>query len=153
MWNESKEELHALGKDVFTYYGLGCRNVTKLYLPEGYDLNNLFEAFFDFQYVVDNKKYANNYDYHKAVFLMERYDVIENGFLLVKQDEGIHSPVGTLFYEPYSDLKLLENKLSTMSADIQCRTGVGGMALGQAQSPNLWDYADGVDTLDFLLKI
>lgn len=150
---ESEEQLRSLSEDIFAYYGLGCRNITKVYLPEGYDLNNLFKAFFEFQYVVDNNKYANNYDYHKALFLMEQYDVLENGFILLRKDNSIHSPIGTLNYEYYSDKEGLENELVAMKEEIQCVVSSDKIPFGKAQSPELWEYADNIDTLEFLLNL
>jgi hypothetical protein len=150
---ETKEDIKNLGHDIFDFYGLGCRNVTKLYLPEGMDLNRVFEGIFDFQNIVHNKKYGNNYDYHKAVFLLERYDVLENGFILFKQDKSIHSPIGTMFYDYYSDKDQLSKEIDAMKLDIQCIVGRDYLPYGTAQSPALWDYADGVDTMDFLTKL
>jgi hypothetical protein len=150
---ETKEDIKNLGHDIFDFYGLGCRNVTKLYLPEGMDLNRVFEGIFDFQNIVHNKKYGNNYDYHKAVFLLERYDVLENGFILFKQDKSIHSPIGSMFYEYYKDINLLSKEIDAMKLDIQCIVGKSYLPYGSAQSPALLDYADGVDTMDFLTKL
>ena len=149
----SQEELAEIGHDIFDYYGLGCRNVTKLYLPEGYDLNNVFGAIFPWQNVTDNKKYGNNYDYHKAVFLMEQYDVIENGFILFKQDDALISPIGTLYYDYYSNKESVESILEERKDQIQCVVGKNRIPFGQAQHPKLWDYADGVDTLAFLANL
>jgi len=150
---ESEEELKGIGEDVFAYYGLGCRNVTKLYIPEGYDLDNVFKVLFPYQYVTDNNKYGNNYDYHKAIFLMEQFDVIENGFLLMKNDKSLTSPIGTLFYEYYTSLEDIKARLAAQSEDIQCVVGRENIAFGKAQTPELWDYADGVDTMHFLSKL
>lgn len=151
--NETEEQLGSLAEDVFAYYGLGCRNITKVYVPKGYDLNNLFKAFFPYQYVVDNNKYANNYDYHKAVFLMEKYDIIENGFLLVREDKSIHSPIGSLNYEYYEDLQTIEKEIDGFTDELQCVVGSDKIPFGNAQSPKLWDYADNVDTIEFLLGL
>jgi hypothetical protein len=151
--SESEDELKALADDIFAYYGLGCRNVTKLYLPKGYDLNKVFGGLFHYKHVTDNNKYGNNYDYHKAVFLMEQYDVLENGFILVKQDTGLTSPIGTLFFDSYEDKNQLYASLDTISDQIQCIVGSDRIPFGQAQHPQLWDYADGVDTVQFLLDL
>lgn len=152
--SESEDELAALAKDIFTYYGLGCRNVTKVFLPKGYDLDRLFKAFFPYQDIVNHNKYANNYDYNKAVYLLNKIELIENGFILLKEDEGLHSPVGVLFYEYYEELDQLKKKLEASADDIQAITSKLGEAshlpFGKAQKPELWDYADGVDTLAFL---
>jgi len=150
---ESEEELAGLANDVFAFYGLGCRNVTKVFLPKGYNLDNLFKAFFPFQYVADNNKYANNYDYHKAVFMMEQYDLIENGFLIMKEDQSLHSPIGTLYYEFYSDNKSIEEHVGKFQDDIQCVVSRKSIPFGKAQKPELWDYADNVDTIEFLIGL
>jgi hypothetical protein len=151
--NETDEELVALGKDIFTYYGLGCRNVTKLYLPEGYELNKIFTGIYPYQEVVNNKKYGNNYDYNKAVFLLERYDVLENGFILFKEDEGLHSPLGTMYYQYYTDRNSLIDDLLSRKDELQCIVGEGYIPFGCAQQPSLNDYADGVDTMMFLQSL
>lgn len=151
--SESEEELKALADDIFAYYGLGCRNVTKLYLPKGYDLNNIFGALFHYKNVTDNKKYGNNYDYHQAVFLLEQYDILENGFILLKQDAGLTSPIGTLYYDSYEDKDALYENLNTISNQIQCIVASDKVPFGEAQNPQLWDYADGVDTMQFILGL
>ena len=150
---ESEEDLAGLANDVFAYYGLGCRNVTKVFLPKGYDLDNLFKAFFPFQYVSENNKYANNYDYHKAVFMMEQYDLLENGFLIMKEDQSLHSPIGTLYYEYYSDANSIQEHLKQFDENIQCVVSKKDIPFGKAQNPELWDYADNIDTIEFLLGL
>jgi hypothetical protein len=161
--SETHSELQALGSDVFRYYGLGCRSVTKLMLPRGFDLDRLFGAWVDWGFVAQNNKYANNYDYHKAVWLLNQEQLLENGFLLMKEDEGWMSPVGTLFYEWYDDLKSVSSKLNESAGQLQCVStrlpaselaeNVPCVSLGQTQNPSPWDYADGVDTLNFLLAL
>ena len=154
--NETEDQLSFLADDVFMYFGLGCRNVTKLYLPEAYDLNKLFKAFFRYKEHINHNKYANNYDYNKVVYLLNQTELLENGFIVLKEDKGLHSPVGVLFYEYYSDLMTLLAKNKEEREQIQCL--VGSVALpdmvpfGRAQQPDLWNYADNVDTLSFLLK-
>jgi len=151
--SESEEDLQGLANDVFAFYGLGCRNVTKVFLPKGYDLDNLFKAFFPFQYVSENNKYANNYDYHKAVFMMEQYDLLENGFLIMKEDQSLHSPIGTLYYEYYSDVNSIQEHLKQFDENIQCVVSKKDIPFGKAQNPELWDYADNIDTMEFLLDL
>lgn len=154
--NESEEELKALGEDIFRYFGLGCRNVAKLYVPNDYNFDNLFKAVYDYNYLLDNNKYTNNYDYNKAVYLMSLYNLTENGFLMLKEDPSYTSPIATLFYEKYTDLEVLAEKLAADKDKIQVIVSNGSIKnsipFGQTQKPQLWDYADGVDTLDFLLK-
>lgn len=152
--NESKEELQALGEDIFRYYGLGCRNVSKLYVPENYDFNPFFEAIYDWNHLLNHNKYTNNYDYNKAVYLMSQFKLLENGFLILKNDKSFGSPIGTLFYEEYSDLESLKNELQQQKEAIQCVVSGGiienEIGFGKTQQPKLWDYADGIDTLKFL---
>ncbi|WP_435625577.1 acyl-CoA reductase [Flagellimonas sp.] len=154
---EGQEELQALGEDIFRYYGLGCRNVSKLYVPEGYDFDNFYKAIFNFQEIIHQNKYANNYDYNKAVYLMSEIKVLDNGFLVLKEDEGFSSPIACLFYEFYADTSTLKNTLANQSEHIQCIVSQEGfeneIPFGQTQTPALNDYADGVDTMEFLLSL
>lgn len=151
--DETKEELTKLADDVFLYYGLGCRNVTKLFVPKGYDLDLVFGAFFNHEYVAINNKYANNYDYYKAVYLMEQQEMIENGFLLMKEDESLHSPIGMLFYEYYDSKDTIAQFLVENEQQIQCVVAKDQVPFGHSQQPQLWDYADNIDVIEFLLKL
>ena len=147
---ESAMELKGLADDVFAYFGLGCRNVSKLFLPKGYDLNKLFEAFFPYSHVVEHKKYGNNYDYNKAIFLMGSNKLIENGFLLMKEDKSLLSPTAMLYYEYYDDIETVEQFVEENAEQLQCVVSKKDIPFGNTQQPNLWDYADGVDTIEFL---
>ncbi len=153
---ETKEQLSALGEDIFTYYGLGCRSVSKIYVPKGYDFDLLFNALYPFKNVIEQHKYANNYDYNKAVYLMSLYKVLENGFLMLKEDKSYASPIATVFYEYYDSLEVLKDRLDSDKDLIQCIVANGVLAneipFGTTQKPSLGDYADNVDTVDFLLK-
>ena len=151
--SESEEELKGLANDVFQYFGLGCRSISKVFLPKDYDLNLLFNAFYGQKEVIDNKKYANNYDYNKAVYLMGQHDIIENGFLIMKQETALKSPVSVLHYEFYDDLELVHRLIADYQEKIQCVTGRGFITFGKAQYPALDDYADGVDTMAFLQSL
>ncbi|MBT8209066.1 MAG: acyl-CoA reductase, partial [Eudoraea sp.] len=154
--NETKESLIALGQDVFQYYGLGCRSVSKIFVPEGYSFEILFEAFEKYRDLIEERKYHNNYDYNKAVYLMSEFPFLDNGFLLLKEDPGYASPIGTLFYEYYQDLKTIKTRLESDQDKIQCIvTGEvlpDAITFGNTQYPELSDYADGRDTVEFLLK-
>ena len=150
---ESLEERKALASDIFLYFGLGCRNVTKLFLPRGFDLDRIFKGFFKMKDVIQNNKYANNYDYHKSIFLLENFKILENGFLILKEDDSLFSPIGTLYYEYYDDLNNVEKTVLEQKSQIQCRVGVNGIPFGDAQNPQLWDYADQVDTIGFLNEL
>lgn len=159
--NESKEELNSLGNDIFDYYGLGCRNVSKLYVPEGYDFKSFFEAIESFKDVINHHKYNNNYDYNKSVFLVNLEPHLDNGFLLLrKAPDSFSSPLATLYYEEYKDLSTLEKTLETRTDEIQCITGKTTLKLpaqqvgfGDSQKPRLWDYADNINTIQFLLAL
>ena len=151
--SESAMELQGLANDVFAYFGLGCRNVSKLFLPKGFDLDNLFKAFYPYSDVVNHKKYGNNYDYNKAIFLMGSNDLIENGFLLMKEDKSLLSPVAMLYYEFYNDMHTVEQFVEENAEQLQCVVSKKDIAFGNTQKPNLWDYADGVDTVEFLREL
>ncbi|HLP11512.1 MAG TPA: acyl-CoA reductase [Flavobacteriales bacterium] len=151
--HESAEDLKALGHDIFDFYGLGCRNVTKIYVPEGYNLDKFFGGIFDFKDIIHHKKYANNYDYHKAIYLMNRDSLIENGFLLLKEDKSLFSPVGVLHYEYYDDVKKIEAALALKSDELQCVVDNKQVLFGQTQQPGISDYADGIDTMKFIQSL
>ena len=154
---ETKEDLQKLGEDIFRYYGLGCRNVSKLYVPENYDFDSFFKAIYEWNPLINQNKYANNYDYNKAVYLMSEFKLLDNGFLILKEDESFGSPIASLFYETYSNPKELEEVLEKNSDNIQCivkkDSNKNEVTFGQTQKPELWDYADNVDTIEFLSKI
>lgn len=155
--NESGEDLKKLSEDIFRYYGLGCRNVSKLFVPKGYDFNAFFKAIYHWHPIIDKLKYANNYDYNKAVYLMSEFDILENGFLMIKEDESLASPIATVFYEYYESLDDLKETLNNKKDQIQCIVSNGftetEIAFGKTQKPELWDYADNVDSVEFLLSI
>jgi hypothetical protein len=155
--NESEADLTKLSDDVFTYFGLGCRSVSKLYVPKNYDFNNFFNGMYVKKDMINNAKYANNYDYNKAVYLMSEFDLLENGFLMIKEDESYSSPIATIFYEYYDNEIDLKIKLHQDREKIQCIVSKNfiesEIAFGDTQNPQLWDYADGINTLDFLSKI
>ncbi len=154
--NETEEQLKALSEDIFRYYGLGCRNVSKLFVPKDYCFDDFFKAMYDWHPIINQAKYANNYDYNKAVYLMSEFDMLENGFLMIKEDESYASPIATLFYEYYDSVEVLKKKLKTDKEKIQCIVSNGfidtEIQFGQTQIPQLWDYADGVDIIAFLIK-
>lgn len=155
--NESENDLKNLSNDIFRYYGLGCRSVSKIYVPKNYDFDMLFKAVYKWNPVINIRKYLNNYDYNKAVYIMSEFDIIENGFLMLKEDRRLSSPIATLFYEYYDNVSELKSKLKAISSEIQCIVANGfnskEIKFGSTQSPALKDYADGIDTVDFLLKI
>ena len=154
---ETREQLVALGEDIFRYFGLGCRNVSKLFVPKGYSFEAFFDAIFEYQDIIHYEKYANNYDYNKAVFLMSNFKLLDNGFLTIKEDSSYASPISSVFYEFYENLDDLQIQLTSETEQIQCIVSNNlvkdSIDFGQTQRPNLWDYADNVDTISFLLTI
>lgn len=156
--NETAADFVNLGKDIFQYFGLGCRNVSKLYVPKDYIFNLFFESILDdYQEVVNNNKYANNYDYNKAVYLLGNNQLLDNNFVMLKEDKSLSSPVAVVHYEYYNSIEELKITLSELKENIQCVVSnakeLNTFKLGQAQQPELWDYADGVDTMEFLLGL
>lgn len=155
---ETPEQLTALGEDIFRYYGLGCRSVSKLYVPKGYDFDLFFGAIYEYKAIIDHDKYANNYDYNKAVYMMNDIPMLENGFLVLKEDEKEASPVSFLFYEYYSDMDGLGKRLTEKEEELQCVVATKPIVdftvePGKTQSPSLSDYADRVDTMAFLAEL
>jgi hypothetical protein len=152
---ETHEELEALGEDIFRYFGLGCRNVSKLFVPKGYTFDAFFQAIFKYQEVIHYEKYANNYDYNKAVFLMSNFKLLDNGFLTLKEDPSYASPISSVFYEFYENIDDLQTRLEKDTEQIQCIVSKdliqNSISFGQTQNPQLWDYADNIDTITFLL--
>ena len=155
--DETSAELKNLSEDVFRYYGLGCRNVSKLFVPKGYKFDAFFEAIYHWHPIVEKAKYANNYDYNKAVYLMSEFDMLENGFFMIKEDESYASPIATLFYEYYENFSELKETLEAKKEQIQCVVSSGfiknEIAFGATQKPQLWDYADDIDSIKFLSSI
>ncbi len=156
--HEETEDLKALGDDIFRYYGLGCRNVSKLFVPEGYTFDKFYEANEDRKAILDHHKYNNNYDYNKSILLVNREPHFDNGFLLLRPSQQLVSPISVLFYETFTSITHLREKLSEEKEKIQCIVSAhgwfeGSTPYGNAQCPMLWDYADGVDTVDFLQKL
>jgi len=151
--NETKEELKNLGKDVFQYFGLGCRNVSKICIPAGYSLDVFFESMIDFSFVVNNKKYGNNYDYHRAIYLLESVAFLDNNFLMLRESLELYSPVATLFYQFYKSESEVNQYLETKRDHIQCIIGKNFIPFGYSQQPVISDFADNVNTLEFLVNL
>ena len=150
---ETDEDLKRLAKDIFLYFGLGCRNVSKLYLPSGYDTDKLFNAFFDYKDVINHLKYSNNYDYNKTVYLMNSEKLLDNGFVLLKEDKSIQSPVATVFFEYYNNRSELNDFIEENKVLFQCIVSKDDIEFGQTQFPKINDYSDQIDTIEFLLSI
>ncbi len=151
--NETEEELTAFANDVFLYFGKGCRNVTKVLVPTDYDLDKLFNSFFPYKDIIHHHKYANNYDYHKAIYMMNQTSIIENGFLMMIENDTLHSPLSILNYQYYGNKKETLAYIETYKEEIQCIVGTDYVPFGKAQMPEADDYADGEDTMKFLLSL
>jgi hypothetical protein len=150
---ETGEELAALGEDIFRYFGLGCRNVSKLYVPVDYDLDHVFRAIFPWKDIVNHNKYGNNFDYYRALWMLDLAPFLENGFVVLKEEKALASPVASVFYERYASEAEVEQALAAQADHIQCVVGHGHVPFGSAQSPGPGEYADGVDTMRFLLDL
>ncbi len=154
---ETHEELVALGEDIFRYYGLGCRNVSKIYIPAGYNFEPFFKAMYTYGDIIHQHKYANNYDYNKAVYLMSDFKILDNEFLILKEEEALSSPISVLFYSYYGSEENLHKELDALKDQIQCVVSNqykdGHVGFGETQKPRLNDYADGIDTMEFLLRL
>ncbi|MFT4092508.1 MAG: acyl-CoA reductase [Niabella sp.] len=150
--DETEKELKALADDVFQFFGRGCRNITKLYVPENYDFIPLIEIFKKYDYLADHHKYKNNYDYNLALHILNNKRYMSTAALLFVEDSNLFSPVSQLNYEQYTHVQAIEEKLKT-SEEVQCIVGKRFVPFGQAQCPSINDYADGVDVMKWLLEL
>ena len=155
---ENKEDLLHLGNDILQYFGLGCRNVSKLFVPDQYDFSSFYEAIQPLHDVIYMSKYVNNYDYNKSIYLVNREDFKDNGFLLLKPDQAFVSPLSVVYYEHYQSEHDLIEKLKMNESKVQVTVSkeaffANSLAFGDSQKPNLWDYADNVDTVEFLIGL
>ena len=154
--DETPEQISALGTDIFSYFGLGCRNVSKIYVPLGYDVTILLAGWESFQDIIHHHKYCNNYDYQKSILLVSLTTFLDNGFLLLQQSDKLFSPLALIYYEYYKSTQDLADTLQSSAEKIQCvveeREG-SEFKFGQAQFPTLGNYADQIDTLKFLTTL
>jgi hypothetical protein len=150
--DETETELKDLGTDIFSYFGLGCRNVSKIYIPEEYDIESITKNWNSYSGIINHSKYANNYDFNKAVYIVNKEKFYDTGYLLLKEDSRLTSPVSVLHYEFYKSQSAVKQQTEELHDRIQCVVGKHNIPFGKAQSPHLWDYADGKDTIEFLLK-
>jgi len=155
---ESQDELIELGHDIFSYFGLGCRNVSKLFLPAGYDIKKLLPYFEFYNQVVNHNKYGNNYFYNRSILLVNQTQHLDNGFALFQESEKLVSPISVIYYEYYEHIDGLINHLKNMDDKIQCYVTkepdmLNGIPFGKAQMPEIWDFADNIDTMKFLTDI
>lgn len=156
--DETTEELQLLAKDIFQYFGLGCRNVTRLFIPQDFVIDRLFENFLNYQDIINHNKYANNYEYNRAVYLLNQEKFWDNNFVMMKEDEKLFSPLSVINFSRYSSLGEVKNFIAENEENIQCvvakeELGLNSVKLGEAQNPGLDVYADNVDTMKFLSVI
>ena len=154
---ETPEELHALGQDIFSYFGLGCRNVSKIYVPHGYQFDVLLEALHEYREIIHHDKYKNNFDYNFTLLIMNGKPHLNNGCLLLKEDPSLQARIASVHYEYYDELHHLDALLAEKRNEIQCVVGkinIQGfdvLPFGKSQEPTLNDYPDGVDVMQFLM--
>ncbi|MBL7850998.1 MAG: acyl-CoA reductase [Cyclobacteriaceae bacterium] len=156
--DEPESEIHRLGEDIFTYYGLGCRNVSCVFIPHELDKQFLLERLAGFSAVMDNHKYENNYTYQKSILMLNQEKFFDNGFLLMRESDSLVSPIAVLHYQVYRDLDDLRQRIRASRQNLQVVVSAqgwfeGSLPFGTAQYPLVDDYADGVDTLKFLCSI
>jgi len=156
--DENAGDVRKLADDIFLYFGMGCRSVSKIFLPERFNIPGMLDNFNSYSYLYNHNKYANNYDYYKAVYLVNQIKHLDTGFLLLKEDQGYSSPVGVVYYEYYNSLAELKSRLKSDEQQIQCIVGQTGLpfkttGVGLSQRPGLNDYSDNIDTLKFLLNL
>jgi len=157
--DESAEELQRLSEDVFRYFGLGCRNVSKIYIPRQYDFNPLLEALHEHREIILHTKYKNNFDYNYALYILNKTTHLANGCIILTESQSLQSRIAGLHYEYYDNLEQIEAEIETRAEEIQCVVAkdellkAKTLPFGKAQQPELWDYADGVDTMQFLLAL
>ncbi|REC63885.1 acyl-CoA reductase [Chryseobacterium pennae] len=153
--DETNEELQLLANDIFQYFGLGCRNVTRIFIPQNFVIDRLFESFIGFQDIINHNKYANNYDYNRAVYLLNQDKFWDNNFVMLKEDDKLFSPLSVINFSRYESLEEVKGFVAENEEDIQCivakdELGLNSISFGEAQNPGLDTYADNVDTMKFL---
>lgn len=153
--DETEEVLQLLAEDIFRYFGLGCRNVTRIFIPENFVIDRLFESFLEFKEIINHNKYANNYDYNRAIYLLNQDKFWDNNFVMLKEDNKLFSPLSVINFSRYSSLDDVKAFISENEGDIQCvvakeEIGIDSIRFGEAQNPGLDTYADNIDTMKFL---
>jgi hypothetical protein len=156
--NETSDEMNGLADDIFIYFGLGCRNVSKLYVPAGYSFNFFFEKMERYNWLINHHKYMNNHQYNRVIYLVNSDEHLDNNFLLLKRDKAITSPIAVLHFEEYQNLPDLVQVINAKQTDLQCiishtNTSLRTLSFGTAQFPGLYDYADNFDIMKFLLQL
>ena len=158
---ETKEQLKALSHDIFDFFGLGCRNISKIYVPKGYDFIQLIETLDEHQYLKEHNKYMNNYDYNLAIALLNKDKIFQGEVIFLKEDTSYFSRIANLHYEEYDNIEGLKTRIKNDNELIQVvATGSGNLldferevTFGKTQEPAIDDYADGVDTMKFLVNL
>lgn len=151
--DETKDDLQNLGKDIFTYYGLGCRNVSKLFIPKNFDIKKILDSWKQYEFVINNHKYANNYDYNRIILQMNNISHFDNGFAILKEDQTLFSPISVVHFQYYEKPKEIIDFIEKEKNNTQCIVGKNRkIGFGETQKPNLSDYADNVNTMDFLIN-
>jgi hypothetical protein len=156
--HETGDELQLLGDDIFSYFGLGCRNVAKIFVPEAYDMKLLLDALEGYHEVINHPKYFNNYEYNKAIYLVNKTPHLDTGYVLFTQSTATVSPLAVIYYEEYSDEQQLNSTLQTNADKTQCIVSNNSIntetiPIGKSQLPEIDDYADNIDTMLFLCKL
>lgn len=156
--NETPRQMQLLASDILRYFGLGCRNVSKLYVPESFQAATVFDNAKHYSYLQQHNKFANNYDYNRAIYLMNNAEFYEDGVFLLKPDSALVSPVAVVHYEKYKKISEVKQLLQLQAKEIQCVVADkllidNAIPFGRSQQPDLWEYADDVDTLDFLCNL
>lgn len=151
--DETDEELTALGDDCFLYFGMGCRNVSKLFIPNDFNTDRLFEAFLPHSDVINHHKYGNNYDYNRTIFLMNSIPFLDNNCFMLKEDKGLHAPLSVIYYERYENLEQPTAFIETHRSELQVIVGKNQTPFGVAQTPKIDDFADDVDTMLWLNEL
>ena len=158
--DESFEDIQNLGVDIFSYYGQGCRNVSKIYFPNDYDITRFLDQLQAFEYIIDHHKYFNNYNYYKSIYLVNKEDHLDTGYVMLKESKDLQAPLSVIYYERYDSAENLASTLNEIKDQIQCvvsniklNVSIPQFSFGESQCPDLNDYADGVDTLKFLIEL
>jgi len=157
--NETKKDLQNLADDIMLYFGLGCRSISKIYVPENYKFDKLFEAIFKYKELANHNKFANNYDYNRAIYLINKDNFLENNFFIIKEDFSVASPISVLHYEKYGKIEHVKKILLSQKDNLQCVVSNFDnifnetIKFGKAQHPKLTDYEDGINIIDFLTSI
>lgn len=156
---QKDDKINELKDDLLLYYGMGCRNVSTLFIPQDYDINCLVNELQQLENMLDNNKYKNNYDYNKAIFIMNNIPYIDAKSVLLRENNDLYSPISVINYTYYKDINQLYSYLKSKKEELQCVVSskkddqLPIVEIGQAQKPRINDYADGVDTMKFLEKL